>query len=136
MRELKITDIAVGDWVCDKNGNSAKILGIENWSDGYMLNIRRCGVDVGMVPLASAHPIPITPEILEKNGFVRRDTYIWSNPKMRCAAYRFGHKYWDIRVTYRARDYRPTRINIENVVYVHELQHAIRLARIKKTIEL
>lgn len=135
-RAIKISDLSVGDWVCDKNGNSAKILGIENWSDGYMLNIRRCGVDVGMVPLASAHPIPITPEILEKNGFEKRDTYIWNNPKMRCTAYRFGRKYWDVRVTYRARDYRPTRITIDNILYVHELQHALRLAGVEKEIEL
>lgn len=136
MSELKISDLSVGDWVSDTSGNYAKILGIENWSDGYMINIQRCGVNVGNVSFAPAHPIPITPEILEKNGFVKRDTYIWNNPKMRCTAYRFGHKYWDIRVTYRARDYRPTRINIENAVYVHELQHAIRLAGLEKEIEL
>lgn len=80
--------------------------------------------------------IPITPEILEKNGFVKRDTYIWNNPKMRCTVYRFGRKYWDVRVTYRARDYRPTRINIENVVHINELQHALRLAGVEKEIEL
>lgn len=80
--------------------------------------------------------IPITSEILEKNGFVKRETYIWNNPEMRCTAYRFGRKHWDIRVTSRVRAYRPTRVNIENILYVHELQHALRLAGVEKEIEL
>lgn len=36
MDKLKITDLSVGDWVSDKHGNCAKILGIENWSDGLV----------------------------------------------------------------------------------------------------
>lgn len=80
--------------------------------------------------------IPLTSEILEKNGFEKRDTYIWTNPKMRCRACLFGRKYWDIRVTSRARDYCPTCINIENLVYVHELQHVLRIAGVEKEIEL
>lgn len=135
-QRITISDLSVGDWVSDKSGNCAKILGIENWSDGYMINIQRCGINVGVVPFVSAHPIPLTPEILDKNGFVKRETYIWNNPKVRCTAYRFGRKYLDIRVTYRARDYRPTRINIENMLYVHELQHALRMAGVEKEIEL
>jgi hypothetical protein len=130
MRELKISDLSIGDWVM-VDGEDWKVSAISSDSVGLCVDN-----DYAVAEINECDGILITPEILEKNGFVKRDTYIWNNQKMRCTAYRFGHKYWDIRVTYRARDYRPTRINIENVVYVHELQHAIRLAGIEKEIEL
>lgn len=127
MRKLKITSLSVGDWVCDKNGNSAKILGIENWSDGCMLNIRRCGVDVGMVPLASAHPIPITPEILEKNGFEEYNG-IWHLPNSYIEFYR-NKDSW-------GRTVNCGEYVIYSIKYVHELQHALRLEGVEKEIEL
>ena len=135
---IKITDLSVGDWVQDKNGTKAQILGIENWSDGYILNVRIKGVDIGHIRADSVYPIPITPEILEKNGCERLKD--WNNPE---------------RLSYAAEDYYATgwmgkdtwncgvhNDNIDELViiakakYVHELQHALRLAGSTRDIEI
>lgn len=127
---MKISDLSVGDWVM-VDGEDWKVSAINETSVGL-----RVDSDYAVAEISECDGILLTPEILEKNGFEKRNTYTWYNPKMRCTAYRFGSKYWDVRVTYRARDYRPTRINIENVVHIHELQHALRLAGVEKEIEL
>lgn len=44
---MDIRDLSIGDWAQDANGKYAQILGIEDWSDGYMLNIRINKVNVG-----------------------------------------------------------------------------------------
>lgn len=131
---LKISDLSVGDWVQDKNGIYAKVIGIENWSNGYFLNIELHGVNVGVTSLASVHPIPITAEILEANGFVKNGEYNeWSTGN------------WDdtpfIGISISRQSMRiknlGTDIFIENkVVYIHELQHALRLAGVDKVINL
>lgn len=131
MGKMKISDLSVGDWVLF-TGLPRRVAIISS----TCVLPHKGVLDIATFSIDDISPIPITHEILEKNGFEKRDTYIWNNPKMRCTAYRFGFKYWDIRVTYRARGYRPTRINIENIVYVHELQHALRLAGVEKEIEL
>lgn len=131
MEKMKITNLSVGDWVLF--AGFPRRVGIVCSTFVYP---HRPVLDIVSFAIKDISPIPITPEILEKNGFVKRDTYIWNNPKMRCTAYLFGRKYWDVRVTYRARDYRPTRITIDNILYVHELQHALRLAGVEKEIEL
>lgn len=130
-KTMKITNLSVGDWVLFAGFPRRVRLVCSTFV------LPHNGVlDIATFSIDDISPIPITPEILEKNGFVKRDTYIWNNPKMRCTAYRFGRKYWDVRVTYRARDYRPTRITIDNILYVHELQHALRLAGVEKELEL
>ena len=74
------------------------------------------------------HPIPITPEILEKYGFV---------------ACQFWHEYKDGNVTIQVcipsirMKNGPCELEIkEGIHYVHELQHALRPCRIHKTFEL
>lgn len=134
MGQLKISDLSVGDWVQDKEGTPAKILGIEQWSGEYYLNVEVNGVDVGNVIAEGALPIPITPEILEKNGFIKNGAYNEWN---------IGE--WDekpfigvsldrqsLRVKHFGND-----IFIEGKeLFVHQLQHALRLAGVGKEIEL
>lgn len=136
MVTLKINELSVGDWVQDKNGIYAKVIGIENWSDGYFLNIELHGVNVGVTPLASVHPIPITAEILEGNGFGKKTftqdqlfRIVEPNGNMPFIGYR-----WDSRrvIIERDNDY-MLRVKAE---YIHELQHALRLAGVDKEINL
>lgn len=102
-------------------------------------------------------PIPITPEILEKNGFERREDlaesiqdalpFIWENKKTESVvvgwrdSYDNGFRdenaeawgeYWEINVDGIEARYEKT----AKQLYVHELQHAIRLCGIEKEIEL
>ncbi len=130
MEKMKISDLSIGDWVM-VDGEDWKVSAINEDSVGL-----RVDSDYAVAEISECDGILLTPEILENNGFVKRDTYIWNNPKMRCTAYRFGCKYWDFRITYRARKYLPTRITIDNILYVHELQHALRLAGVEEEIEL
>lgn len=135
MDKIKIEDLSIGDWVQDKNGKYAQILGIENWSDGYVLNVRINGVDVGCVPASSAYPIPITPEILEKNGLKNKsnDYIIHSND---CMLVRKCGKTTSWRVVI----YDSQLIWLETynglIEHTHQLQHALRLAGVNKEINL
>jgi len=89
---------------------------------------------IRIAPAGAAEPIPITPEILEKNGFEK-----------------LGYPGWIIHTheyTILWRNDYPNVLKIEsytskygsfdrfNVNYVHELQHALQLCRISKEIIL
>ena len=73
-------------------------------------------------------PIPLTPEILEKNGWEKRPTG--------CVFYTDGKRYdnslWYI---FGSNTFVVNTAEFQ-IKYVHELQHALRLCRIKKEIEL
>lgn len=143
MEKLKITDLSIGDWVQDKNGKYAQILGIENWSDGYMLNIRINGVDVGVVSALSAHPIPLTQEIMKANGFecVEVGDKGAATPKqhyMRYEKWR-GETQWGYRELFYDRMTKMWRfggMNEYRFNSVHKLQHAIRFSGWDKDIIL
>ena len=138
MSEIKITDLSVGDWVQDKNGTKAQILGIENWSDGYALNVRIKGVDIGNIRADSAYPISITPEILEKNGCEQLED--WNNPtRLSYAAEDYYATGWMDKDTWNCgvhNDNIDELVIIAKAKYVHELQHAFRLAGNTREIEL
>lgn len=144
MATLKISDLSVGDWVQDKNGIYAKVIGIENWSNGYFLNIELHGVNVGVTPLASVHPIPITAEILARNGFefekasrwhiceledkTKINVWIGRNNEGRIEVSKpdlFEHEY----------HFKYADIEVLNIA-VHQLQHTLRLAGVDKEINL
>ena len=78
--------------------------------------------------IRSLKPIPLTPEILEKNGFV---------------ACQFWHEYKDGNITIQAcipsirMKNDPCELVIEGGIhYVHQLQHALRLCGIEKEITI
>ena len=60
MREIKISELSVGDWV--------EIQGVVKRIDYLYGKDNVCDVPIELV-----HPIPITPEILEKNGLEYED---------------------------------------------------------------
>lgn len=132
MAKIKISELSIGDWVRYRD---------REW---IVCSLYQFTEEVGLWRkdsqlceyVADIEPIPLTPEILEKNGFVESSKYRWSNPSIGCACLRLGTKYWDIRINGRNRAYRPTRISIDNISHTHELQHALRLAGVGKEIEL
>lgn len=133
MSKIRVEELSIGDWVQDKNGTYAQILGIENWSDGYELNVRINGVDVGCVPASSAHPIPITPEILEKNGFKKNGEYDEWNIGTWRTPYILGVSLERPSITIK---WNYNSIFIDRAKYAHQLQHALRLAGVDKEITL
>lgn len=129
MATLKISDLSVGDWVQDKNGIYAKVIGVENWSNGYFLNIELHGVNVGVTPLASVYPIPITAEILEANGFAPDE---YSNKIWSFIAERELIQYFFVNHKLCIRNHRNA-VDVD-VLHIHQLQHALRLAGLDKEI--
>jgi hypothetical protein len=84
-------------------------------------------------------PVPLTPNILEKNGFedIGDDTYQLEEKPYWFWVDFYKHQYgceFDTS-TYEYED-SESRMKLYGIPYVHELQHAMRLCGIEKTIGL
>lgn len=81
-------------------------------------------------------PIPLTPEILEQNGFVKQayDGWLISEDNGR-GLIEYRTDYFDgfLRINYTKKPFSKISVKLK---YVHELQHALRLCGINKEIEL
>lgn len=129
---MDIRDLSIGDWVRDILGN---ICIVRNIFCGDLVEcyVVEKGDELGIM-IDRLRPIPITAEVLEKNGFKKNGVYNewnigeWNErPFIGVSLDRQS-----IRVKYFGTD-----IFIEGkVVYVHQLQHAMRLAGINNDIEL
>lgn len=128
---MKANELMIGDWVqgnpcgqhCDRDNNiyyKIAILDIGNHCWGYSV----CGALVEL-KYDDVFPIPITPEILEKNGF--SDNYC--NDDL-CYAQSCGDV---IGIHIYGKNGLMDEMYFK---YVHQLQHALRLCGIEKTIEL
>lgn len=127
--DMKATDLMIGDWVCLKDDTKSElplkvdgvlIDDISLEGDGFL-----GGVD-GLI-----RPIPLTPEILEKNGFGftrNSDTKsVWNGWWI--------YKGLELAASCLNREGNwPCYINIydSNIKceYVHQLQHALRLCKL------
>jgi hypothetical protein len=154
MATLKISDLSVGDWVnvmtekltslvcCEeieitRGYIHSKIKGIRE--EGFIAvetaDSRYTLVDIGCIG-----PIPITTEILEKNGFVRGnrgDFYHYHRlDKNRTLYIHASTNGWRVEITYDAAGILRTTHLIPDMNSVHDLQHALRLAGLYKEITL
>ena len=119
---MGLSELMIGDWVYRPDCYS-KVKEIrENGIIGYD-HLR------GIISFEELEPIPLTPEILEKNGFVydsedKLFEDIYPRISMLYAQYRLvengGINYGEM----------------SEIKYVHQLQHALRLCGIDKEIEL
>ena len=124
--KIRCKDLMVGDYIANRNGSPMQIVAVDE-DNAYACagNEERpwiFGDNEGYEP----QPIILTPEILEKNGFVfDSDFWIIANPRynnVRMVAYYSTDDYAaDAFLGHWAFD--------ENyaIDYVHELQHALRL---------
>ena len=77
-------------------------------------------------------PIPLTPEILEKNGFVKQAYDGWlisENDGRRLIEYRTDYFDGMLRINYAEEPFSKLTIKVK---YFHELQHALRLCGVEK----
>jgi hypothetical protein len=129
----------IGDWVSYNDKMSCKItalckdrpvfdtlLGYQDWS----------------IPYEKLKPIPITPEILEKNGFVKYNEVSDTPPYDKDEegnmyySYKGEHKFWGW--------WQPNNVYLIpvnamvdlEIKFVHQLQHALRLCSIDKEITI
>lgn len=143
---MKIEELSIGDWVVAKlpkwdydspeetepmrireiNNKDLKLahvsLAFNEWPDA----------PTAAVPIEALRPIPLTPEILEKNGETSKDYPAWliagravveKEPTGEYSVHIYDAAIDKVLVTARAQ-------------HVHQLQHALRLAGIDKEIEL
>lgn len=130
---MKIKELNIGNWVLI-NSEPARALRLTQVGHSTFKGVSG---QMYRVIGSSISPLPITPEILEKNGFVRKDKYQFVNIDMLSTVEKYGNKYYDYHNIYKkGKTYRPTCVEADNIRYVHELQHAMRLAGIEKEIEV
>lgn len=131
MGNITIKDLSIGDWI-KAGGEPARViqLGIAGRNKAKGLS----GQIYGFLTSVEIQPIPITPEMLKSNGWYEDDydtctDYITDNT-------------W-IMYNKERKDWKACIMNGSPVVrvkvffsYVHELQHALRLAGLNEDIEL
>lgn len=142
MTTLKISDLSVGDWVRYK-GKECTIAAIYMAAEGYPHDVAlTCqGFCYGCAYIDHLEPIPITAEILEKNG--------WSNDGMyaflRIDEHRHLEYYYHehrLRKYYCGVDEWQNHAKVTDITFaahcysVHQLQRALSLANIDKEITL
>lgn len=133
---MKANEFMIGDWVKTNQCYSriAELRGIEGikFEDKF---------GYGFTP--EVEPIPLTAEILEKNGWrnvvsddetpimqieTRCDAFWWDSKKCECGCER--------SVCDNGEECIEKTFFCKGIYYVHELQHALRLCGIDKTIEI
>ena len=84
------------------------------------------------------YPIPVTPEILERNGFVRRTEGKVSRKSHQYVREGVYVSWWRQRlvIRYRRELGRPATYMNVDCHFVHELQHALRMAGIEEEVVL
>ncbi len=131
---MKTNELMLGDYV-QVNGEVCKVISISYFDIG--ISDRK--EDFYHEHIDNVKPVPLTTEILEKNGFVYKEE------EETCATEAFHH-WWLEGSAFALNDdswWRSikdgnlhVKFGIFPLKYVHQLQHALRLCGIDKTIEL
>lgn len=147
MAQLKISDLSVGDWVEFHRTKgiyiapplfekaNARVIGTHRGAEvSLLVDGKR---EFIAMPLSAIHPIPITPEILEKNGFAFLPD---GNPRhLQFVDGNIFISTYEGRETFALFCYNDmgwAETFSLTLRYIHQLQHALRLAGVEKEIEL
>lgn len=136
MAEIKISDLSIGDWV-KASGVAKRVHSIDFQNGEYFVHFSDPDTnseDYLHAPFVK--PIPLTPEILEKNGLEYEDdgndAVIFLCCDMFWARLCVGDTVWQVGI------HSEDRLDavVCNVKHTHQLQHALRLAGVGKEIEI
>ena len=147
MATLKISDLSVGDWVqvilnkCDygePDTFKAKVLTVVNNSVG--VGYDNSGIVMSAL-VEDLQPIPITAEMLEKNGWSTDGMYAFLciDEHLHLEYYYHEHR---LRKYFCGVDEWQNHAKVNDITFsahcysVHQLQHALRLAGVNKEINL
>ena len=138
MGKIKVEDLGVGDWVYYDKGNTPySIRSIYRTGTGDCVVLNDNTYSDGVIAFVyRLTPIPITAEILEKNGLEYvddgNDAVIFLCCDMFWARLCVGDTFWQVGI------HSEDRLDavVCNVKHIHELQHALRLAKVRKEIVL
>ena len=131
-------EIMIDDWVINTEFGKNKMGQVEI-VELTRVWLRNCNT---YVPCEFIKPIPLTQEILEKNGFEVQDQGggrkdVWTGFDIDCEE--------DIEIEFQYNvpvylkidgGYKGEYYTSSDIKYIHELQHAMRLCNIKKEIKL
>lgn len=136
---MKANELMIGDWVICGNitEEPTRITDICESKNNVYLDLS--GIPI-LAKIDKINPIPLTPEILEKNGF-KKAKFNDNEPSGLCG------KWWSKDGLILVKMFELTLIGIvfsvsgnnsriSNIRYIHELQHALKLCGIDKTITL
>lgn len=153
---MKVEELMIGDWVCLADGNlplEERYFKIEylatSAGNSWVYQGTNAPIGLGdgesLIPVFTDEisPIPITPEILEKNGF--NDTSFEANNKYKYIIHtnEYQLSYYPKTNSFNVYkkgidpfyDKNKFCCGFQNIVkYVHELQHALKLCGIDKEI--
>lgn len=148
---MKASELMVGDYITfsdvqnDSNCPKLKVIAI-NEEDVYVLNDGDPVADLYDIKELSG--IPITPEILENNGFAKEKedelgiTYYFLARPFITQITLYKEPIGGVSILFKVWGRVPSSeggvndIHLCSVKYVHEMQHALRLCGIEKEIEL
>lgn len=116
-KDMESKDLMIGDWILD-GYESAQITSLT--CDGIVETTFREFSNIELIA-----PIPLTSEILKKNGFV------YSDIPFEQSWQQFGLSIWGTMGNYHITCGMNISMDVSNV---HELQHALRLCGIEKEI--
>lgn len=132
---MKVNELMVGDWV-NVNGLNLKVGAIHADEIGVVdpdYKIYWCSDD----EFDRIDPIPLTEDILVKNGFVGvelTDSYELNTDYYEIEVWNYSDGLWVVNVHWI--EFSSTPKSKATVSYVHQLQHLLRLCGIEKEIEL
>lgn len=138
---MQTSQLTIGDLMQHANGKYFRITRLDMWSDGSIHFA--CGHPHLWDYNNKFTPIPLTPEILKKNGFgyVENDTYPYTGEVL--SHFYLGEEGYcanmDIHIGTDNKGgfwFNSPKISLNSFHYVHELQHVLRLCNINKEIEL
>ena len=123
---MKANELTDGIYVYFNCFDGSKIIAkVTGFKDGVVYGVSEDGTHWRQI--SQIEPIPLTAEILEKNGFTKH-------------AYGFSFQYLKLNGNLRNDDTVYFTITISGkditIDYVHQLQHALRLCGIEKEIKL
>lgn len=133
---MQASELMIGDWVFNAHhGENIQITPYDFFTHGHFEDGRY--IPTGVTPSNGwdLEPIPLTPEILEKNGFelggILKNTYSVGDSNYTITIGKNGRGQCDIM-----NHLFHIGVTMECCGTVHELQHALRLCGIKKEIKI
>ena len=127
--ELKVTDLMVGDWVICYHPSRLKSFEKVSVCLLHTMQEQEHGHIKEDSPLFRiVEPIPLTPEILEKNGFYR------SEIPTRDEIGHYYHRKTAPSSIFVSMSFEDGRDFGNEIKYVHQLQHTLKLCEIDKEI--
>lgn len=131
---MRIEELSIGDWVSyDECSDPVQILGMDSRNGECAVMTDSCYPSGVIGFIENLRPIPLTPEILEKNGFEKLvlSDRRWENEELVIAAVR--EKEMGCWIICEADHNRRVcfEMCVENV---HELQHIFRLVGVEREV--